>query len=808
MTMLRIIRGEDSGNIYELVEGTYILGRDASSCDILLAHHAVSRQHAQVERAGDQTSIVDLDSRNGTIVNGQMLAPGPNGRQLLAHNDRIEINGFCLKFEEDSRRKSRVILSQATSDESPRINEEVDLQSDTSTFRLHNYAEDSLRKLIAVIDELLGVTDLKDVFEKSIYCLLKHFPKVDCGFIAMREADQEKFTPVVVECREEPQTIRMSQTLVNYVAKHKRAILSEDVAGDHRFKEGSSARHLKLRAVICAPLINSNNEVFGIVQLEIMKSHESFTKDEFQVVSDLTKHVSVAIENAQLRDQAISHQSRNERRLQTLIEHAPEAVVVLDALSGKFVDVNENAVKLFGASREELCKLGPVDFSPSTQPNGQDSGVMAKAMIEAALAGEIPVFEWTHCNAEGQQVPCEVRLVSFPTSHESHIRGSVTDITERKRAQHELKDREQRLQLVLEQVPAIIWTTDCDLVYTSSRGAGLKMVGRKVDEPVGQSLEQSLGGDESAGEIVELHRKALLGELVICTQQWGGHTYQGTVSPLRDSGDEIIGTIGIAYDITERRQAEDELKLANEKLEKSKEELEIRVQERTVELKRSNADLEQFAYIISHDLQEPLRSVASFCGLIKERYQDKLDQEGNEFIDFSVQSAKQMQKLIHDLLDYSRAIRERPQESVDSQDAVNLALAYLDFAIEKANAEIKVADLPTVTADRTQLVQIFQNLISNSIKFRSERPSKIEVRATDVGKHWQFEIADNGIGLDPKHFDRIFKVFQQLHNRDEIDGTGIGLAICKKVVERHGGRMWVESSPGEGASFFFTLPKA
>jgi signal transduction histidine kinase len=223
------------------------------------------------------------------------------------------------------------------------------------------------------------------------------------------------------------------------------------------------------------------------------------------------------------------------------------------------------------------------------------------------------------------------------------------------------------------------------------------------------------------------------------------------------------------------------------------------------ELGRSNADLQQFAYVASHDLQEPLRMVSSYTQLLARRYKGKLDPDADEFIAFAVDGATRMQQLIQDLLAYSRvSTGGRQFKPTSAETALGYALDNLRYVMKESGAVVTHDPLPTVMGDQKQLEQLFQNLLSNAIKFRGHEPPRIHVSArTDA--NWLFSIRDNGIGLDPQYGDRIFVIFQRLHNRQEYSGTGIGLAICKKIVERHGGRIWVESEPGKGATFHFTL---
>jgi signal transduction histidine kinase len=226
-------------------------------------------------------------------------------------------------------------------------------------------------------------------------------------------------------------------------------------------------------------------------------------------------------------------------------------------------------------------------------------------------------------------------------------------------------------------------------------------------------------------------------------------------------------------------------------------------------LQRSNTEFEQLAYVASHDMQEPLRMIASYLQLLAQRYQGRLDADADEFIGYAVDGAKRMQALINDLLAFSRVgTKARPFAPTDCNGVLRTALADLRIAIEECGAQVVADDLPTVAGDASQLVQLFQNLLSNAIKFRNDGVPHIAVRVEPAGDRWSFSVSDDGIGIAPEYFERIFILFQRLHGRRQYAGTGIGLAICKKIVERHGGRIEVESRPGQGATFRFTLPRA
>jgi len=243
-------------------------------------------------------------------------------------------------------------------------------------------------------------------------------------------------------------------------------------------------------------------------------------------------------------------------------------------------------------------------------------------------------------------------------------------------------------------------------------------------------------------------------------------------------------------EITERKQAEVEIKQFN------------------IELNRSNEDLEQFAYVASHDLQEPLRMISSYTQLLERRYKDKLDEDANDFINFAVDGANRMQKLINDLLDFSR-VKTRGElfKEVDSHAMLGSALSNLRVLIAETNTLVTNDNLPKISADKSQFVRIFQNLIDNAIKFHRKESPRIHVSAQEKEDEWLFSVRDNGIGIDKQFQERIFTIFQTLHGKEEYPGTGIGLAICKRIVQRHGGKIWFESEQGKETTFYFTISK-
>jgi PAS domain S-box-containing protein len=305
---------------------------------------------------------------------------------------------------------------------------------------------------------------------------------------------------------------------------------------------------------------------------------------------------------------------------------------------------------------------------------------------------------------------------------------------------------------------------------------------------------------------------------------------ESTASTIPNAEGRVDKLVVLNRDITDRKRAEealqehkvhleelvatrtDELMKANEQLQRDiteRKRVQQELSRKLEELAHSNAELERFAYVASHDLQEPLRMVASYTQLLARRYQGKLDGDADEFIGFAVDGANRMQQLIEDLLSYSRLTTRGKELTWTEVDAAcSAAIQNLQESIKDSKATVSVGPLPAVLADASQLVALFQNLIGNAIKYRNERTPEIHVDARLHGNEWVFSVQDNGIGIEQQYFERIFQMFQRLHSRTEYPGTGIGLAVCRKIVERHGGRIWLESQPGQGSTFLFTIPQA
>jgi len=424
----------------------------------------------------------------------------------------------------------------------------------------------------------------------------------------------------------------------------------------------------------------------------------------------------------------------------------------------------------------------------------------------------IEAHEWAGARAleKGETtIEQEVEIVCFDGTHkiildsavplrrsDGSIGGAVTinqDITERRRAEEALHLANAYNRSLIEASLDPLVTIGRDGKITDVNAATEKVTGYSRQDLVGNDfLEYFLEPEKARAGYQRVFKEGCVVDYPLEIRHKDGRitSVLYNASVYRDEKGEVSGVFAAARDITERKRAEEALRRA------------------VADLKRSNEELQQFAYVASHDLQEPLRAVASFTQLLSERYKGKLDKDADEFIAFAVGGANRMQTLINDLLSYSRLeTRGKPPEPVDSHDALGRALANLGTAIRESGALVTNDDLPKVLADESQLAQLFQNLVGNAVKFHGKEPPRVHVSAVSQGNEWLFSVRDNGIGIAQEYHERIFSIFQRLHSREEYPGTGIGLALCKRIVERHGGTIRVESEPGSGSTFFFTLPK-
>ncbi|MDI6720489.1 MAG: PAS domain S-box protein [Methanomicrobiales archaeon] len=510
----------------------------------------------------------------------------------------------------------------------------------------------------------------------------------------------------------------------------------------------------------------------------------------------------------------------------SLIEASLDPLVTINP-DGTINDVNNATVRVTGFTREELIGT---DFS-----NYFTDPAKAKAGYEKVFRdGSVMDYELEIRHRNGRITPVLYNATVYrdEMGNVSGVFAAARDITAQKRAEGTIRRAYAYTRSLIEASLDPLVTISAEGTITDVNEATVRATGFSREELIGTDFSRYFTEPERAKAGYEqVFRDGSVTDYELWIRHRNGKTtpvlYNATV--FKDESGQVTGVFAAARDVTERKRAEDALM-------KAYNELDDRVKERTAELleanrhlereiaghkataeelmkkseelERSNLELQQFAYVASHDLQEPLRAISGFTELLEKRYKGELDERADRYIHFIMDGTNRMQQVIQDLLAYSRVqTQAREFGPIDTNMVLDQALLNLRTSIKDTNAIITRDPLPEVVADRTQITQVFQNLVGNALKFQKpETVPCIHVSATREGYAWRFSVRDNGIGIDPRHQDRIFVIFQRLHARGEYEGTGIGLAICKRIVERHGGRIWVESEPGVGSTFFFTIP--
>ena len=533
------------------------------------------------------------------------------------------------------------------------------------------------------------------------------------------------------------------------------------------------------------------------------------------------------------RGQAEEAVKVSEVRYRRLFEAARDGILILDSDSGQLVDVNPFIKEMLGYSHEEL--LGKKIWEIGLFKNIVAS---KESFLELQTKGFVRYENMPLETKAGRHISVEFVSNVYLVDHKKVIQCNIHDITDRVKAEEALRQAHDQLELrVQERTKDLtaeiaerkkaqealrsaslysrgLLEASLDPLVTISPEGKITDVNKATELVTGLSRESLIGSDFSnyftePKKAEEVYQKVLsesegqAKNYPLSIRHKSGRItdvlYNATV--YKNEAGEVQGVFTTARDITEK-------KLTEAELEKYRLHLEDLVKQRTEELARSNSDLEQFAYVASHDLREPLRSITGFLDLLQMRYKDKLDENGREFIDFAVSGANRMSDLLIGLLEYSRVQSGgKPKASISAQAALDDALANLKAVITETNAAITYDKLPTILADNRQITQLLQNLIHNGLKFRGEQRPQIHIGCRKEKKSWVFSVHDNGIGIDPQYYERIFMIFQRLHPQGKYPGSGIGLAVCKKIVERHDGRIWVESDEGKGSTFYFSIPE-
>jgi PAS domain S-box-containing protein len=493
--------------------------------------------------------------------------------------------------------------------------------------------------------------------------------------------------------------------------------------------------------------------------------------------------------------QAETRLKESEERLQVVMDASPVAMSWSDRGSRNLVYVNRCFKELFGYELDDVPTID--DWVNKAYPDPDYRNSVLLVPESESGEGDISQDVWVTCKNGSVRRMSRAWAIAGDRVIVTH-----TDITEGERLKEDLLKSQAQLSVALELANAAPWTFDPNTKTYTFSDAFYALYGTTAEEQGGyeialddfpkrfihpddrQAFHQTVEQNESKNvpDIMQIEERALRPDgkemFVLCRMR-----------VYKDNFGRSHRLLGFTQDITEYKRIQTELVHQAE------------------ELARSNAELEQFVYAASHDLQEPLRMVASYTELLSRRYKGRLDSDADDFIAFAVDGANRMKRLINDLLLYSRVgTKGRPLQPTNSDSAFQQAVANLNVSIDESGAVVTSDDLPLVMADESQLIQLFQNLISNAIKFHTSGTPRVHVSAELKGHEWIFAVRDNGIGIDPQFFDRIFLIFQRLHRASEFAGTGIGLAICKRIIERHAGRIWVESEPEKGSTFYFSLP--
>ncbi len=483
-------------------------------------------------------------------------------------------------------------------------------------------------------------------------------------------------------------------------------------------------------------------------------------------------------------------------RLAAIVQASDDAIIS-KSLAGTILSWNPAAERIYGYAEAEalgqpISIIVPADLSNEIP-----------AIMQRLRNGErIEHYETMRRKKNGQCFPVSISWSPLKNAAGKVVgaAGIARDITERKRAEELIRESERRYRTLIDTIPQLVWTCKPDGACDYLSPQWVAYTGIPAREHIGFGWVEQLHPEDRDRvhtawmESVQESRDFDI-EFRLRRADGAYRWFKSRGVPIRSEAGRIIKWQGTSTDLQEKKETEEALQRVHEDLAR-----------RAEELARSNRELEQFAYVASHDLQEPLRMVASYLELLSQRYKGRLDEKADKFIDYAVDGAVRMKALIDGLLGYSRvATRARSLALVESRGALDEARTNLGRTIGEKGAVVTSDALPLVLADHAQLVQVFQNLIGNALKFCAG-PPLVHVAVEPKGEEWVFSVRDNGIGIARECWERIFAIFQRLHGRDKYPGTGMGLAICKTVVERHGGRIWVESRPGEGSTFFFTLP--
>jgi PAS domain S-box-containing protein len=541
-----------------------------------------------------------------------------------------------------------------------------------------------------------------------------------------------------------------------------------------------------------------------LIRLQDFNEELEVTNEELQTITE-----ELRLSNEELKQQSdelltVNRALRESEQKFFKAFYTNPAAMTLNDEKGRWIDVNESFSKLTGYSKSELigynaAELDIIDTKKREHYITELQEKGSKQDTEFEMQTKSGEKRFIISNSESIELENEIMHITF-----------IYDVTQLKENENKIKKLNDdlnrwvnELNTLFEMLPmsvAITYKKDARKMYANptmekllgiSPGSNISQSAPQGDEPNYKSFKN---GHELLPEELPIQKAIATAQPVydseydIIRQDGRIINLHGHAVPLFHDDGNVRGAIGAFDDITALKQAEEKLKKTMD------------------DLKRSNRELEQFAYVSSHDLQEPLRMISSFTQLLERRYKNKLDNDADEYIDFIVEGAQRMKYLIDDLLTFSRLNTQSKEfENVDLETILDIVLSNLTVFIKENNALITHDPLPTVTADESQMMQVFQNLIANAIKFHGSKPPEIHIFAQKKNREWKFAVTDNGIGIDPEYKKQIFEVFKRLHTREEYPGSGIGLSVTQKIINMHGGNIWVESELGKGSTFYFTI---
>ena len=542
----------------------------------------------------------------------------------------------------------------------------------------------------------------------------------------------------------------------------------------------------------------------------LRKKAEDLVQTQFNRVKDKSKDINELLYELRVHQVELEMQNEELRLAQQKLEYlhrkyfdlynfAPVGYFTLDK-DGLILEVNLTGAALLNSERSNLTKKAFVQFIALEHRNKFHHHLIDVLKNEIKQNIDLKLLKM---DSDSFCSNLETLIVQDKSGDFKEFRLAVTDITDIKNATKEVELASKYNRSLIEASLDPLVTIGSDGKITDVNRSTENVTGFTRDELIGTDFSNYFTNAKMARKgYQQVFKEGFVLDYPLEIKHKNGHItpvlYNASV--YKDDLGKVLGVFAAARDITEIQKAEDILVNYHDNLEE-------RVKIRTKELAESNEDLKRFAYITSHDLREPLRMITNFLQLLERRYKDKLDQDAIDFINFAVDGAKRLDDMINDLLEYSRLTRiDLHFTQVNSEKALEETLIILKVLIEENNAVVTYDPLPNIIGDEILFIQLFQNLINNAIKYRSQETPQIHISAKKENNQYLFSVKDNGIGIDSKHLDRIFTIFQRLHGKDEYEGTGIGLAIAEYIVHKFGGVIWVESELGKGSTFYFTIP--